>query len=530
MRGSVVLLTTLIAMVLSADGCALLLVDGRAGHVGATRRGATADPGGESTPEQVASDYFADWERGDLSGMEELVADPPTDFVRQHEDLYAALRVSSVRFEPGRVVRQADTAHVEFGVTRELTDVGTWSYSSTLDLARRRQSWLVVWSPATLHPKLRPGGLVTLTRRGGGGGERLVDRTGRQLPADTTARPYLDKLAKNFVGPGTDRPGWVIEVRNGSRSERLKTFPGKRAKRIRTTLDRRLQGAADKAVATASGPAAIVAVRPSTGEILAVADRLGAGRAAFLGRYPPGSAFKVVTAAALLDGGMSATTSVDCPGTAHIGQRTISNHDGLNLGRTSLRQAFASSCNTTFARLAAERVGADGLAEKARAFGFVGRLTPGVPAARGEFPVPGGTAELAEAAFGQGRVQASPLSMALVAAAAANGTWRPPRLVAARLIAKQGDQPQPSHVIAHAATLRSMMRAVVTDGTAARAGLPPGVSGKTGTAEYGSAEAGTHAWFIGFTGDLAFAALIAGGGSGAAAAAPLAARFLRGGR
>ncbi|HZB33456.1 MAG TPA: penicillin-binding transpeptidase domain-containing protein [Streptosporangiaceae bacterium] len=527
MRGSVVVLTMLIAMVLSADGCALLLLDVRAGDAGAPRGGATADDRGGKSPEQVAIDYFAGWERGDLSGMERLVADPPDDFVRRHEDFATALRESSVRFAPGRVVRRANSAHVDFTVTRELTGVGTWSYGSTLELARPGRNWLVVWSPATLHPKLGAGGFVKLTRRGGTGGERLVDRTGRPLPAGTTARPYLDELAKRFVEPGTDRPGWVIEAANGTRSERLKTFPGRRANRTRTTLDRRLQAAADRAVTAMSEPAAIVAVRPSTGEILAVADRLDAGRAAFLGRYPPGSAFKVVTAAALLADGMSATTSVDCPGVAHVGERTIR---GVNLGRTSLRRAFADSCNTTFARLAADRVGADRLAATARAFGFGGPLAPGVPAARGEFPVPDGTTELAEAAFGQGRVQASPLSMALVAAAAANGTWRPPRLVAARLIAERGDPVQPRHAIAHAAALRSMMRAVVTDGTAARAGLPSGVSGKTGTAEYGSADAGAHAWFIGFTGDLAFAVLVPGGGSGANAAAPLAARFLRGGR
>ncbi|MFC7566572.1 penicillin-binding transpeptidase domain-containing protein [Actinomadura namibiensis] len=72
-----------------------------------------------------------------------------------------------------------------------------------------------------------------------------------------------------------------------------------------------------------------------------------------------------------------------------------------------------------------------------------------------------------------------------------------------------------------------MMRAVVTEGTAARAGLPAGTAGKTGTAEIGGG-GDPHAWFIGFRGDVAFAVFVAGGGSGPRVAAPVAARFLRG--
>lgn len=73
--------------------------------------------------------------------------------------------------------------------------------------------------------------------------------------------------------------------------------------------------------------------------------------------------------------------------------------------------------------------------------------------------------------------------------------------------------------------LRSMMRAVATRGTAARAGLPAGTAGKTGTAEY-DAQGRTHAWFIGYRGDLAFAVFVQHGGDGGQVAAPVAARFL----
>lgn len=115
--------------------------------------------------------------------------------------------------------------------------------------------------------------------------------------------------------------------------------------------------------------------------------------------------------------------------------------------------------------------------------------------------------------------------MALVAAAVADGTWRPPRLVSADLERKSGTKVQRAHSVPAASALRGMMRAVVTSGTAARAGLPGGVAGKTGTAE--SPGGPDHAWFVGFRGDLAFAAFLPRGSSGPEAAAPMAARFLR---
>ncbi len=116
--------------------------------------------------------------------------------------------------------------------------------------------------------------------------------------------------------------------------------------------------------------------------------------------------------------------------------------------------------------------------------------------------------------------------MAAVAAAIADGTWRPPRLVPAALVPQGGAQPrklEPGVVRA----LRELMPAVVSEGTASRVSFPPGTAGKTGTAEFGSgAEPPTHSWFIGYQGDLAFSVIAEGGGTGAAVAAPIAARFL----
>lgn len=118
-----------------------------------------------------------------------------------------------------------------------------------------------------------------------------------------------------------------------------------------------------------------------------------------------------------------------------------------------------------------------------------------------------------------------PLALATMAAAVDSGALHPPRLVSGA--PDDTAPPQPLNP-AVAAALRPMMAAVVTSGTASGAGLPAGTYGKTGTAEFGNANPpATHAWFLGYRGDLAFAVVVYGGGVGGAVAAPLAARLLK---
>ena len=111
-----------------------------------------------------------------------------------------------------------------------------------------------------------------------------------------------------------------------------------------------------------------------------------------------------------------------------------------------------------------------------------------------------------------------------MAAAIEDGTWRSPMLVTSPMPHQAGRSHPISPVILD--TLRPMMRAVVTSGTAAGVGFPPDVYGKTGTAQYGTG-AHSHGWFIGYRGDLAFAVLVEGGGLGADSAGPVANAFVR---
>ena len=111
--------------------------------------------------------------------------------------------------------------------------------------------------------------------------------------------------------------------------------------------------------------------------------------------------------------------------------------------------------------------------------------------------------------------------MAEVAAAVASGVWRPAVMSAEPPADSPPAVPLGEDV---AAGLRTMMAAVVAEGTAASAGLPPGTAGKTGTAEVAGQR--PHAWFIGYRGSIAFAVFVRNAGAGGQVAAPLAARFL----
>jgi cell division protein FtsI/penicillin-binding protein 2 len=321
----------------------------------------------------------------------------------------------------------------------------------------------------------------------------------------------------------------------------LHRFAGEDGQPVETTLDPLAQRAAESALDPLGKPAALVAVRPSSGELVAVVSTPVNGyNRALLGRYPPGSTFKVVTAEALLAGGLRPGDPVDCPRQARVGGRTFGNFEDEVLGRIPFASAFAHSCNTAFVQQAAKRLDGDELVGAASRFGFDLAPSPGIPAVTSRVPTPSDKADLAAESFGQGRVTSSPLQMALVAATVAEGRWRPPTLVAAASGEPEGSASNDSGGAAPARspepldpsvakTLRTLMRQVVAEGTAADADLPANVGGKTGTAEFGTGDPlPTHAWFIGFRGDLAFAVVVEDGGVGGRVAAPVAARFLDG--
>ena len=290
---------------------------------------------------------------------------------------------------------------------------------------------------------------------------------------------------------------------------------------VRTTLDVRMQYLAQYVLRRSPTPAAMVVLDPETAGVRAAAFTPENGfNRALSGVYPPGSTFKVVTAAAALYDGVRPQTQFSCPARIRVGEQQIQNAGAAGYGRVPFREAFAKSCNTTFARLGM-RVGPAQLTRVAERFGFNTELDFALPAAGGSFPTPQSEPELARAAIGQARIQVSPLHMASVAAAVRTGVYRPPTLLGDDV----QDAGQPIGPVARR-QLHDLMREVVRSGTGTAAQLPGvPVAGKTGSAEFSSGDE-THAWFIGYTDEVAFAVVVERGGGGGAVAAPVARDFL----
>jgi cell division protein FtsI/penicillin-binding protein 2 len=306
----------------------------------------------------------------------------------------------------------------------------------------------------------------------------------------------------------------VVSVnQNGVDVAVLNEESGTPAPSVTISLDRAVQNAAQDAVDMVGKKAMLVAIKPSTGEILAVAQNAAAnidGPTATMGLYPPGSTFKIVTASAAIERDMATpNTLLGCPGQLDIGHRTVTNYNAFDLGTVPLSRAFANSCNTTFAELASA-MPPRGLTTAAARYGIgPDYIVDGVPTVTGSVPPTVDLAERTEDGFGQGKVLASPFGMALVAATVAAGKTPVPHLIEGRETEVNGEAAEPLSP-AMIDGLRPMMRLVVTNGTAKDLNGLGDVRGKTGEAEFSG---GSHAWFTGYRGDMAFAALIVGGGS-----------------
>lgn len=362
--------------------------------------------------------------------------------------------------------------------------------------------------------------------------EIVEESDGAVLPGDQVGRSGLQARYDDTL---RGRDGYRVEALDADGSSTVLTeVEPVDGTDLRLTLDPGLQQRAEGLLADAGGVSALVAIRPSTGEVLAAANGPADDglNAATFGRYAPGSTFKVVTALALLRSGLTPDSPVSCPATTVVDGKTFKNYDDYpssSLGRVPLREAFAQSCNTAMIE-ASDKLGARALAEAAAALGLGVDHDLGFPAYFGQVPPPESDTERAAGTIGQGTVLASPLAMAAVAASVQAGEAVLPRLVADHGVEQQ--QPTQPLTARETAQLRELMRGVVTRGSGTVLSGIPGVRAKTGTAEFGEPDASgglpTHAWMIAGRGDLAVAVFVERGESGSRTAGPVLQRFLAG--
>ena len=342
-----------------------------------------------------------------------------------------------------------------------------------------------------------------------------LERSENSLLAGTSDALFYDRVSSWFTG---EQPsGAAIDL----------------------TINRKAQAAAWEGLGGQKGAA--VALDPKTGNILAMVSTPGFNpnslathdrdaalksyreleadkdkplynRAIAGNLYPPGSTFKLITAAAALESGktqpdteISAPDRLRLPGSTHYLRNAGGETCGAN-GKATLEHSLEISCNTAFAQLGMD-LGADAVNKQAEKFGFGKRVSVPLSVTPSSFPADPDQASLAMSSIGQYEVRATPMQMAMVSAAIANGGHEmTPNLIAQVRNAKTLnviEKPSPkefSRPISQntASELTSMMEDVVENGTGTSAQIDGvKVAGKTGTAQHAE-DGNPHAWFTSF--------------------------------
>jgi cell division protein FtsI/penicillin-binding protein 2 len=401
---------------------------------------------------------------------------------------------------------------------------GTWSYRSALTAYQvpDGSGWFIQWLPSLVAPDLTGGqqlAAVSVPPQD----TAVTDSAGHPLsayndPGLATVANLLTQVAPNKKGS----PGLSVQIEDpsdGTVSGGQTAIVAPKADRVATTISSQAEQAALNAVSETDG-SAIVVIQPSTGHILAIANNAQSNDYALTARVAPGSTMKIITATALINDGLASESSpVGCPPAYTVQGITFHNdNDESESARTPFAYDFAQSCNNAFAQWWKQLNGQ--LASTAQTYyGLNQQWNIGIPGQSASYfnaPPTASGSELAEEAFGEGQLTASPLAMASVAATVDSGQFRQPVLLAG--LTTVSAQPLPAGT---AAQLKDMMRDVVTEGTAADLGFGPGIYAKTGTADIQNQDK-PNSWMVAFDPgkDVAIAALVINAGDGARVAGP----------
>ncbi|MEV7090320.1 penicillin-binding transpeptidase domain-containing protein [Streptomyces sp. NPDC093085] len=523
-----------------AAACAVLAVAAGGGYWGYTSlsdRPEAEDPQVVAATEEL-EEFFTAWRAKDAKRAGGLT-DTPDNAESLITSVMTNLKPTTTEIKAGEGSRKTEgEVEIPFTVTMALPGAGDYSWKSKAKVLEGSGKWKVEFRTEMIHPSMVPGQTLALESR-----ERaaILDANGDELQSASLVGTVDEKTGKGTSGlqarydkrltggTGAAKSVVIVDRNSGEVVKKLTGTGPDQGKPVKTTIDPVIQQAAAEALEGIEKNAAIVAVDPSTGHVLAAANRPSGMNRALEGRYPPGSTFKVVTAAALLKQGMSPSDPAQCPKFAEVNGQSFENQDQFVLPPGStFRDNFAHSCNTFFVNSRGKLENST-LRDTAAAFGIGGEWDVGAVTYDGSVPVATDDNDKAASTIGQARVEASPLVMASLAASVKSGSFKQPVLVpdavkkryeaTAKLDPKVWD------------SLREMMRATVTDGAGrALKDLPGEPHAKTGTAEFGTeTPPRTHAWMIGYqqNRELAWSVLLEDGGSGGKDAGPVAAKFLQ---
>jgi hypothetical protein len=497
---------------------------------------------------QVASAFLTDWEKGKLSKAANLTNAPAAakaGFAAYAKDL----GLSSVAFgfqgesgltptpatattpaAPREQVTYAVTAAVSAGPGTDKLQ-GSWVYHSSLVAYEQGSSnvWFVAWQPDVMGPNLTAATHLAAVEVPPSV-EMVGDSNGGNLQSygDAGLTNISDLLMK-AAPPGQGKPGLDVQVETAAgapvKNSQAAIVNPQNVQVVDTTIDPSAEAAAQAAVKM-HPESSMVVIQPSTGKILAIANNDGFNDFALTADVAPGSSMKIITSTALFNAGyLTPQSPVECPPTYTVQGITFHNDQGESEpAGTPFITDFAQSCNNAFTTQYEHLSGA--LAGTAKEYYGLDQSWDiginGLSASYFNAPADASGAELAQEAFGQGELQASPLAMASVAATVDTGTFEQPYLVAGTKQVTATPLPATTDD-----GLKEMMRAVVTSGTAAGLGFGPNVYAKTGTADIEN-QGKPNSWLVAFdTGqNLAVACLVLDAGYGAQFAAPEVQNFL----
>ncbi|MEW1654540.1 penicillin-binding transpeptidase domain-containing protein [Streptomyces sp. NPDC093707] len=508
--------------------------DGKSGDGGSV-------PAGPLTAEEVhttAQAFLTAWQSGDTAKAAALTDDPGAARAALASFAQQA-KFSKVTLKPGTPAGDK----VPYTVAAQIAykSVQTpFSYGSAVTLKRDKASGKpqVAWQPAALYPGLAKGDALR-TGEAEAPPIKAVDRNGVELTAKDhpTLAGVLDSLRTKYGSKTDGKPGVELYIHRAKAADSNKQQPDKTLKvlsqgtpgTLKTTLDAKLQTLAENAVKDKKSASA-AAVKPSTGEILAIANSPANGfNVATQGSLAPGSTMKIVTAAMLMDKGLTAPDKKDpCAKFVTVGGWKFQNLNKSEIPDGTFAQSFAASCNNAFIGHAKD-LGDDDLTKEARdVFGIGLNWATGIPTFDGTVPVQH-DAQMAASLIGQGGVRMNPLNVASIAATAQSGGFRQPYIVAQsldnRAFAKAAGAMKPDT----AKQLKSLMKLTATSGTGAEAmqGLSGDIGAKTGSAEVDNQDK-PNAWFAAYRGDLAAAAVVPASGHGGTNAGPVVRALLGG--